>query len=74
MTIRIETHYRKLHGELEGKFSVFYKDEGIRGTLYADNYGELYQATRFLSVRHLDKAAISLILADAHGEAKEVAA
>ena len=64
----ITTHYRKLHGELKGKVSVFYSDDQIHGTLYGRDYGELYRATRFLTLRHLDKTAFSLILADKHGE------
>ena len=61
----LTTYYRKL---ANGKVSVDYMDGGITGTLLADNYGELYRATRFLSLRHLDKAAFTLILVDNHGE------
>jgi hypothetical protein len=64
----ITTHYRQLHGELEGKVSVFYEDEEIHGTLYATDFGKLYRATRFLTLRHLDKHGFSSILADTHGE------
>ena len=63
--VMIITRYRKLN---TGRVSVDYLDGGISGTLYADNYGELYRATRFLTLRHLDKTGISLILADKHGE------
>jgi len=63
----ITTHYRKLHGELEGKVSVYYEDSGVHGTLYARNYGELYRATRFLTLRRLDKDAFFATLADKHG-------
>ena len=64
----VTTHYRKLYGELKGKVSVFYDDGKIHGTLYAQNYPELYRATRFLSLRGLDRKTISAILADTHGE------
>jgi hypothetical protein len=71
--IMIITHYKKLHGELEGKFSVHYTDEGIHGTLYATSLFELYRATRFLSVRTLDRVALFRILEDKHGEERKVA-
>jgi len=68
----ITTHYRKLHGELEGKVSVYYEDKGVHGTLYAQNYGELYRATRFLALRRLDKDAFFATLADKHGKERVV--
>lgn len=64
----IITRYKKL---VTGRVSVDYLDDqgsGITGTLYADNYTELYRATRFLKVRHLDKTALSATIADTHGE------
>ena len=62
------TRYKKL---VTGRVSVDYVDDagdGITGTLYADNYPELYRAARFLTLRHLDKTALSVLIADTHGE------
>jgi hypothetical protein len=67
----ILTHYKKL--EAWNIVSVEYRDDEIHGTLYANDYGELYRATRFLTLRHLDKASFSKILADTHGDLEEVA-
>ena len=65
----VKTSYKKLHGELEGRVSVNYEDDGISGTLYADNEEELYRAVRFLKIRYLDcDTLIKLIVETNHGK------
>lgn len=66
--MEVVTHYKKLHGEQEGRVKVDYRDKGITGTLYADSYEQLYRATRFLTLRSLDKSTFLDMLADTHGE------
>ena len=61
------THYKKLHGAREGRVCVFYDDGLVHGTLYGDNFTELYKAARFLTMRSLDRKEITAILEDKHG-------
>jgi len=65
--MKITTTYKKLHGELEGKFKVDYWDDGIHGTLYAENFDELHRAVTFLKLRRLDRDQITTIIEDTHG-------
>ncbi len=61
--------YRK---EKQG-VSMTFTDGQLSGKLYAEDYPHLYRAGRFLTLRHLDKTGFSKILADTHGDLKEVA-
>jgi len=65
--MNITTTYKKLHGELEGKFKANYRDDGIRVDMYADNFDEIHRAVTFLKLRRLDKEKITAILEDTHG-------